>query len=145
MTQLSKPTQSTQEQTKLTNVELISRFESDALAPDSFHHTDHVRLAFAYLRTHPPLQALEKFAAALRIFTTRRGKPDLYNETITYAYFFLIRERMERGGSADWGEFYRQNPDLFTPRNGLLNRYYTSEMLQSGFAREVFVLPDRNL
>lgn len=62
------------------NKDLIHRFESDAVPEDSFHHADHVRLAFAYLCEYPVLQALEKFASALKRFAAARGKTYLYNE-----------------------------------------------------------------
>jgi len=123
--------------------ELIQCFENDALPSDSFHHADHVRLAFAYLSQYPVLHALEKFAAALQRFATARGKTQLYNETITFAYFFLIRERMAHREGATWEEFARQNPDLLTWRDGILSRYYHEATLQSDLARKTFMLPDK--
>ncbi len=42
----------------MSNEELIDRFEADSHPEDSFHHADHVRLAFAYLSQYPTLQAL---------------------------------------------------------------------------------------
>jgi hypothetical protein len=123
--------------------ELICRFESDAVAEGSFHHADHVRLAFAYLCEYPVLLALEKFASALKRFATARGKTQLYNETITCAYFFLIRERMVRCEDVDWEEFARHNEDLLTWKDGILSRYYREETLKSDLARKVFVLPDK--
>src|ERR1051326_3298590 len=92
----------------MTNTEFIQRFEADAIPENSFHHTDHVQLAFAYLSEFPPLEALQKFSAALKRFATARGKSQLYHETITHAYFFLIRERMARDPGIDWGQFARQ-------------------------------------
>ncbi len=75
-------------QSDLSNRKLIQQFESDAIPAGSFHHADHVRLAFAYLCQYPPLQALEKFSAALKRFAAARGKSQLYHEkTITHAYF----------------------------------------------------------
>jgi hypothetical protein len=131
----------------MTNEELIQKFESDAVPEDCFHHADHVRLAFAYLSQYPPLQALEKFSAALKRFAAARGKAQLYHETITHAYFFLIRERMARSharfSSNDWDEFYRRNLDLFPWKNGILTRYYEESTLQSDLARAVFVFPDK--
>src|SRR5271156_5872092 len=102
------------------NQELIRSFESDTFPEDSFHHADHVRLAFAYLREYPVLSALEKFSSALKRFAAARGKTQLYNETITCACFFLIRERMARSGGADWEEFALKNPDLLVWKNGIL-------------------------
>src|SRR5208337_3965224 len=127
----------------MSNEELICSFESDAFPPDSFHHADHVRLAFAYLSLYPVLRALEKFASALQRFASARGKTQLYNETITCAYLFLIRERMARGDEAGWEEFARRNPDLLTWKEGILESYYREGTLGSKLARRVFVLPDR--
>ncbi len=129
----------------MNNEELIRCFENDAVPEGSFHHSDHVRLAFAYLCEYPVLNALERFASALKRFAAARGKTQLYNETITCAYFFLIRERMACGGGADWEEFSRQNTDLLTWKSGILSRYYRESTLKSDFARTVFVLPDKYL
>ena len=127
----------------MNNEELISRFEADALSENSFHHSHHVRLAFAYLSQFPTLQALEKFATALQRFAAARGKPQLYHETITHAYFFLIRERMARSGAVDWDEFAHRNPDLFAWKDGILSRYYQEATLQSDLARAIFLFPDK--
>jgi hypothetical protein len=64
----------------LTNVEFIQQFEADAIPEGSFHHTGHVRLAFAYLSEFPPIEALQRFCAALKRFATARGKSHLYHE-----------------------------------------------------------------
>lgn len=129
----------------MTNQELIRRFESDAVPEDSFHHADHVRLAFAYLCEYPVLPALEKFAGALQRFAAARGKSQLYNETITCAYFFVIHERMARCEGAGWEEFAELNPDLLTWKDGILNHYYREATLKSDLARKVFLLPDKCL
>jgi hypothetical protein len=127
----------------MTGVELIDRFERGLSPNDSFHHADHVQLAFAYLSQYSVLQALDRFAAALKRFAESRGKSQLYHETISYSYFFLIRERMARGAVTDWGEFARQNPDLLISKDGILSRYYHEATLKSDLARTVFLLPDK--
>jgi hypothetical protein len=127
----------------MTHQELIDRFETDSVPDNSFHHADHVRLAFAYLSEYPPLQALDKFSTALKHFAAARGKPGLYNETITHAYFFLIRERMVRAAVADWEEFAARNPDLLEWKDGILGRYYRQETLKSEVARSIFLFPDK--
>lgn len=127
----------------MTDHELIERFEADAVPDDSFHHADHVRLSFAYLSEYPVLQALERFSTALRRYAAARGKAQLYHETITHAYFFLIRERMARSAAADWDEFSRGNPDLLVWKGGILKRYYQESTLESDLARHVFLFPDK--
>lgn len=127
----------------MTNLELIHYFEIGAVSEDSFHHADHVRLAFAYLSEYPVLQALDRFSAALKRFASVHGKSQLYHETITHAYFFLIRERIARSESSNWEEFALRNTDLLTRKNGILNRYYQESTLKSDLARTVFLFPDR--
>jgi hypothetical protein len=129
----------------MNNEELIRCFENDEVLEGSFHHADHVRLAFAYLSQYKTLQALEKFSSALKRFAAARSKTQLYNETITCAYFFLIHERMARSEGTGWEEFARENSDLFQWKDGILTRYYCQATLTSDLARRVFVLPDRRL
>ena len=126
----------------MTNHEIIRQFETDSLAGE-FHHSDHVRLAFAYLNEFPPLEALDRFAGALKRYAAARGKSQLYHETVTHAYFFLIRERMARTSYSDWDSFARDNSDLLQWKPGILGRYYRESTLQSDLARSVFVLPDK--
>lgn len=130
---------------KLTGEELLERFETDRTPEDSFHHVDHVRLAFEYLQRFATLQALGKFSDALRRFATRRGKPNLYNETITCAYFFLIRARIATGNSRTWEDFASRNADLLVWKGGILTHYYAEDTLGTDLARKVFILPDKGL
>jgi len=129
----------------MSNEALIRRFENGVVPGDCFHHADHLRLAFAYLSEYPVLNALEKFAGALKRFAAARGKPQLYNETITCAYFFLIHERMAGSEGIGWEEFAGQNSDLLIWKDGILSRYYRDGTLMSDVARRVFVLPDKGL
>ncbi len=121
--------------------EIIERFENITL--ESFHHADHVRLVWLYLRRYTLAEVLARFPEALKRFATAHGKPDLYHETITWAYIFLIHERALRGGETLWEEFARNNPDLLKWKDGILKSYYLDGTLQSETAKRVFVLPDR--
>jgi hypothetical protein len=131
----------------MTGDELIDQFENGATPEDSFHHADHVRLAFEYLCRYPALEALGKFAAALKRFAATHGKPDLYHETITWAYLFLIRERMLRNDPPPtWEQFAAANPDLLAwerGKGGVLAEYYQMGTLASAAARAAFILPDK--
>ena len=129
----------------VTNQELIERFESGAISAESFHHADHVHLAFAYLCEYPVFEALQRFCVALKRFAEKLGKSQLYHETITCAYLLLINERMSREPCNDWDAFAASNPDLLMWKGGILSRYYEETTLKSDFARRVFVLPDKCL
>jgi hypothetical protein len=127
----------------MTDQELIDRFENCTLPNECFHHREHVRVAFLYLTKYPVLEALQVFSRTLRRFAAARGKPQLYHETITWAYLFLIRERMARAGKhQSWDEFVRSNPDLLVWKDGILTRFYCAETLASDLARAMFILPD---
>ena len=130
----------------MTDQEFLAAFEAGQLSGKDFHHADHVRMAWLYLRSRPVLQAVADFSAALRRLATAHGKPNLYHETITWAYLFLIRERMDRDLECrDWKEFARANPDLLDWTHPILKRYYREETLKSEQARRLFMLPDRTL
>lgn len=74
--------------------ELVNAFEAGSVPGGGFHHEQHVRVAWYYLRQHSLLEALERFQTNLRAFAQAQGKPDLYHETITTAYVLLINERI---------------------------------------------------
>ena len=123
--------------------EFVDAFEACAIAGVDFHHADHVRLAWIYLREHPLIEAIERFTTSLQRFASHHGVPGLYHETITWAYMLLIYERMQRDGApADWESFRAAHGDLFDRKPSILERYYSRETLRSDLARRIFVLPD---
>lgn len=129
----------------MSNEEILSEFE-EGRAPGNFHHADHVRVAFAYVSAFPLPEAIARFSAALKRFATAQGKPNLYHETITWAYLFLIAERVARAeGGVCWEEFAARNQDLLAWQGGVLEHYYSKATLESEMARRMFVLPDRGV
>jgi len=124
--------------------QFIEDFETLVLPADKFHHEDHVRLAFLYLRQLPTLEAVKRFATSLQRFAAHHGKTRLYHETITWAFLFLIRERMQRNRTLrTWRIFAEANPDLVHSGKDLLKKYYREETLSSDLARTTFLFPDR--
>jgi len=124
--------------------EFIASFENGTITSESFHHSDHVRMAFLYLNRYPALEALQRFSSSLMNFAAAKGKPGLYHETITWAFVFLIRERMARaGGRQTWSEFAAANSDLLNGEDNILKQYYRNETLSSDLARSSFLFPDR--
>jgi hypothetical protein len=128
----------------MTEHEWMAEFEKCTLPNGSFHHADHVKMAFLYLQKYPPLEALSRFSSALMRFAAAQGKPNLYNETITWGFVLLIRERMARASSPQsWAEFSVSNADLLLWDNNVLKKYYFPETLSSELAKRVFLFPDR--
>lgn len=127
----------------MTERELIDGFESCTLPNQAFHHADHVHIVWAYLRAMPMHEALVRFRDALQRFAAHHDKPNLYHETITCAFVFLINERMQRMPGGSWEDFCRTNSDLLTWKPSVLDRYYLVETLHSELARRTFLFPDR--
>ena len=121
--------------------ELIEAFENCEIANTNFHHADHVRMAWTYLREYGFPGGAERFVSALQRFATVHGKPQLYHATITWAYLVEINDRMERGAGS-WEEFAAANPDLLTWKPSLIDRLYRPETIASEHAKRVFVLPN---
>lgn len=102
-------------------------------------------MAFLYLKRFPALEALQRFSASLVRFAGAHGKPELYNETITWAFLLLIRERMARAGCLQtWTQFAAANADLLDWKKAL-KKYYRDETIQSTLAKSTFLFPDKAL
>lgn len=122
---------------------LLEGFENGTIPAGEFHHAEHVRVAWMYLRRYPVPDALARFIAALKRFAAAHGVPGLYHETITIAFVLVIAERLDQASHLPWSEFAARNPDLLTWKPSVLATYYLDETLASERARRSFVMPDR--
>jgi hypothetical protein len=127
-----------------TDDELLAAFEAGREPEGGFHHREHLRVAWLYLGRDPWPVALGRFAEGLKRFAVAQGKPGLYHETVTVAYFLLIHERMAvDSGEGDFDAFVARYPELLGWKPSILDRYYEAATLGSDLARRVFVMPDR--
>jgi len=124
----------------MTDAQFLAAFEDTTLEP--FHHGDHIRAGWIYLREYPLLEAIPRFIGALRRYATSRGAPDRYHETVTLAFLLLIFERMDHGKGETWDAFAARHPDLMRWNPSALAAYYRAETLATNDARARFVLPD---
>ena len=126
---------------------LLQCFEAGQEPPDGFHHVDHIRVAWIYLRRHPLPEAVTKLCEGLKAFATAHGKPERYHETLTWAYALIIHDRMARAadGARTWDAFIDANRDLLTDGRSLLRQWYAPGTLDSPLAKRVFLWPDRAL
>lgn len=132
----------------MTDADFVERFEKLSLPPRDFDHRAHVRLAFLYTRDHGLVGALDRYRTSLRRFAEHHRVPEKYHETVTCALVVLIHERVARSreeaaGPLRWPDFADDNPDLLRWLDGAFFEYYPRSVLQSDFARKVFVLPTR--
>ena len=121
----------------------IAAMEAGEIDPATFDHEAHVYLGWQYVREYPLTEAIGRFTDALRRLTNQLGVPGKYHDTITWFYLLVIAERRARAQDDSWIAFRRDNEDLFSRENNVLERYYSKELLWSDRARQAFVLPDR--
>ena len=121
---------------------LVAAFRAGTLATDAFHHRDHVRMAWLYVRTHGPADAVTRFTDDLRAFAAAKAVPGLYHATITTAYLTLVAERMATGPAAPWEAFAAAHGDLLRWKPSVLDGYYSADRLWSDLARRQFLMPD---
>lgn len=119
--------------------EELHAFETGALDPAKFPHSEHLRLGYEMLARYPFGEAVLRFSRGLKLLAAKAGRPEIYHETITVAFLALINERRGRGAAEDWSAFRRNNGDLFSKR--CLEKWYTAEQLASDLARRTFCLP----
>ena len=124
--------------------DFIAQLEACTLPENRFHHADHLHAAWLYLTRFPVTEAIARFSRTLRAYVASLGKADRYHETVTWAYLFLINERIRCCQSGEtWEQFAAAHSDLFDWNNSILLKYYREETLQSEIARWIFVMPDR--
>jgi hypothetical protein len=85
---------------------------------------------------------MAEYRRLLVAYAEHHGKPNLYHETITFAYLLLVHERMARTPHlTTWDAFTREHPDLLSWRGGPFFTLYPNEIVQDSAARAHFVLP----
>ena len=77
----------------MTDTEFARAFERGEVPNASFHHADHLRVAWVYLEESGSLDvATARMAAALRRFATNAGKPEKYSDAITEFFMRALAE-----------------------------------------------------
>src|SRR5437660_8448384 len=128
----------------ITDDEFLAAFEACTL--DEFHHRDHIKIAYLYLRRHPLDDAITKVRAGLQALAAAWGAPvdDLergYHETMTLAWVRLVHQALtDRGAAESADAFCDQQPKLMQKTH--LQLFYTRERLITWEAKRQFVEPD---
>ena len=122
--------------------DVVRAFEERTTVRGALNHREHVMIAWHYARTRPAPEALADLARGIQELAVALGKTDLYHETLTWGWFSLVRERVERlGPAATWEEFAAASPDILS--GAAIFELYDRATLDSPLARRVFLLPDR--
>ena len=117
--------------------EFLAAFEGCAL--EEFHHRDHVKVAYLYLRRYPLEEAIVKVRAGLQALAVAWGAPtdELekgYHETVTQAW-------LRDGGEAENAEAFCEREAQLMEKN-CLELFYSRERLFTWTAKREYVEPD---
>lgn len=118
--------------------EFARAFESCELSNESFHHRDHLRLAWIYLQRYGEQEAGRRIAASIRNFAEYFGHTDKYHETVTIAWLRLLAHQGK--GRVSLEEVLAASPMLLEKKT--LAEFYSDGLLQSDRAKREFVAPD---
>ena len=113
----------------------VAAFRTATLGDDAFHHRDHVRMAWIYVRSYGLESAVTRFTDDLRAFATAKGVPRLYHATITVAYLSLVAERQRAAPEPTWEAFADRHADLLRWKPSVLDDYYSPARLWSASTR----------
>jgi hypothetical protein len=127
----------------MTNDPLVRAFEAAAIDPSTFHHREHLYVAWSYLRELALEHALARYVEHLRRLTVALGVPEKYHATITWTYVVALHDAMAQQPELDFDALLRARPDLLDHRSGVLAKHYDRDELDSAAARARFVLPRR--
>src|SRR6266571_3981225 len=98
----------------MTDYEFLAAFEARTL--EEFHHRDHIKVAFLYLRRHPLDKAIAKVRTGLQALAVAWGAPvdDLekgYHETMTQGWVRLVHLKLSDSEVAESADaFCEQQP-----------------------------------
>jgi len=121
--------------------EFLRAFEDLSFPADRFHHREHIRVAWLYLKSTDATRAAERMSEGIRRFANHHGATQKYHHTLTLAWMRLVAAALvETPDGHTFKQFIAAHPQLKDTK--LLDQYYSKELLQTVAARETWVEPD---
>ena len=123
----------------------LRQFESCSLPLTSWHHREHVKVAYLYLRKYPLQIAGDRMGEGIRTLNNKHqvveGPTSGYHETMTQAWLRLIACTMAVYGSRNSADdFFDFHPQLSQKK--ALRFFYSPERLLLPEAKTHFLQPD---
>ncbi|HLI34853.1 MAG TPA: hypothetical protein VKW70_07400 [Terriglobia bacterium] len=124
----------------LTDDEFLRGFEECVIVP--FHHRDHIRAAWLYLRRQGYEQATISMLESIKRFARHHNVERMYHKTMTLAWMRLVQHALEQSPlENNFDAFAMAHPRLLDKR--LIESFYSPELLATETARTGWVPPDR--
>jgi len=121
--------------------DFLRAFENLSFPADLFHHREHIRVAWLYLKSSDATRAAERMAAGILRFANHQGATQKYHHTMTLAWMRLVAAALvETPENETFEQFLAAHPEL--SGKDLISNYYSRELLQTAAAREGWVEAD---
>ena len=121
--------------------DFLRAFEDLSFPADLFHHREHIRVAWLYLKAFDATRAAEEMSAGIRRFANHHGATQKYHHTLTLAWMRLVAAALvETPPGYAFEQFINTHPELKDAK--LPDKYYSKELLETAAAREGWVEPD---
>jgi hypothetical protein len=119
----------------------LRAFEDLSFPVDLFHHREHIRVAWLYLKSSDATRAGERMSEGIRRFANHHGATQKYHHTLTLAWMRLVAAALvETPEGYSFEQFITAHPRLKDTKH--LDKYYSKELLQTATARAGWVEPD---
>jgi hypothetical protein len=122
----------------LSDAQFLAAFEDATLEP--FHHRDHLRMTWLYLRAHGQEEAERRVAEGIQRFAAAHGKAQMYHVTLTRAWLRLMEAALRATPARTFDEFAVAHADLLDKDR--IYRHYRRETIGSPEARAGWLEPE---
>jgi len=116
----------------MTDEEFLKAFEDCTLT--EFHHSDHIRMAWLYLRMYGFEEGTAHVVEGIRHFAASHQQHQLYHETITLFWIRVVEHVIVANPHTEnFAAFFDSFPPLRDSKS--IFRHYTKDLLMSEAAR----------
>lgn len=119
----------------------LQAFETGTLPNAAFHHRDHLRLTWLYLRRDGPELGAEHIVDGIRHFAAMHGAADRFHVTLTRFWIRVVQHLMEAFPDIEHFEDLLAAFPLVLDR-AIVYRHYSATHLSSPISRKDWIAPD---
>jgi transketolase len=128
----------------VSDANFLAQFESATWPLEDFHHRQHIKVAYLYLRQYPFEQAQTRVREKIKAYNAAKQVSDSlesgYHETMTQGWMHLVYFTLcEHGPAENADAFYEQHPELWGKKT---LRFFYSKIFISPEAKAQFLPPD---
>jgi hypothetical protein len=123
----------------------LEQFEAGLVPLEQWHHEQHIKVAYLYLRRHPFETAVAAVREKIKAHNLAHKVPESptggYHETMTQAWMRLVYLTLCEYGPAESADaFYKNSPQLSEKK--ILRLFYSREVFMSPQAKIEYLEPD---